>query len=89
MVFAAQRVLVATLITSVWETLKVEGSSWVAEDVAVPFGTHKPSLAAKVFPYPTYFDKFLKINLLEKRQQKHKQTFTVRDLAEVSYMSIC
>lgn len=46
-------------ITPVQEALKVEDTSGDAEAVVVPFGTRKLPRAAKVFPYWTYFDKFI------------------------------
>lgn len=54
--FAQEKALVAALIDSVQEIEDPVGASDV---VPVPFGTHKPAWAAKVFPYPDYFDKFV------------------------------
>lgn len=66
------------LITSVWETLKMN-TSGAAKKVAVPFCTHKPVHSAKVFPYPAYFVKF---NHKDCKRPKHPfivpKSFSVR-----------
>lgn len=56
-VVALEKALVAVLIASMQEMLKIEGSAGVGDVVPLPFGMHKAARSAKGFPYPTYFVK--------------------------------
>lgn len=56
---AREKALVDALIASVRETLKMEAAAAAVVEVEVPFGTHKLSRTAKVFPYLSFFDKFV------------------------------
>lgn len=58
-VSAQEKAIVGALITAVRDTLKIEDTAGASADVSVPFGSHKLVHTAKVFPYLTYFDKFI------------------------------
>ena len=55
---ACEKALVSDLITSVRDTLKIEGSV-EATEAPVPFGFRKATRTAKVFPCVSYLDKLL------------------------------
>lgn len=58
-VAAHEKSLVGALITAVLDTLKIEEPAGASAEASAPFRSHKPVRTAKVFPYLSYFDRFI------------------------------